>query len=114
MKATTLGYVLLTCQSLILYGLLWMCQAEYRSPTEHRAGTSKSLSEYPLLDDAVGNRGFGTIFPDNPIVVRSPDGANELYRLRADGTEWYAPGVDRLLVQQKLFLAQCLQEMRCL
>ena len=102
MKATT-GCVLLTCQSLVLYGLLLTCQREHMFPTKPSLRSS--------LDGALGGR---VLVPDAPIVFRSTDDATELYRLRADGTEWYAPGVDRAWIQGVLFQARCLVQTRCL
>ena len=61
-----------------------------------------------------GNVGIGTSVPEDPIVVRSTDDATEIYRLRADGTEWYAPGVDRAWIQGLVFQARCPVQARCL
>ena len=104
---------LLVCQSFVLYGLLLTCQKKYIYPTKQSLGTSVPLSDYPVRVFPNGSIGIGTSMPDNPVVFKSND-ATELYRLRADGTEWYAPGVDRVWVQGVLFQIRCPKQARCL
>lgn len=103
MKAT-IACALLTCQSLVMYWLLWHCQIEHKPPTEHPVGTSMPLSEYPLRYAPDGSVGIGT-----PTLL-----PEHQYILRGDGSEWYAPGVDYAEVQQRLFQARCLLGVRCL
>ena len=96
MKATTACVcMLLVCQSVLLY---W----------------SAPLSDLPLRFFPEGAVGIRTPTPDAPIVVRNTNDATELYRLNADGTEWYASGVDRAWVQGLLFQARCLEQAQCL
>lgn len=49
---------------------------------------------------------------DSPVIFRYGNGVGtEIYRLRADGSEWYAPGID----QQMLFQIRCVgTSLRCL
>ena len=114
MKVTT-ACVLLVCQSVVLYWLVFTCQKDSSLPTTPSLGTSVPLSEYPLRSFPDGPVGIGTPIPDDPIVFRSRDSTGtDLYRLLADGTEWYAPGVDHAWVQGLLFQARCPVQTRCL
>ena len=111
----TMACVLLVCQSVFLYWLLFTFQAEHALLPKHSLGTSVPLSEFPLRFSPNGSLGLGTPIPEDPIVFRSRDSTGaDLYRLLADGTEWYAPGVDRAWIQGLLFQARCLAQARCL
>mgnify|MGYP001581409426 CR=1 FL=1 len=114
MKAT-MACVLLVCQSFVLYSLMFTCQTGHALLPKPSLGTSVPLSQYPLRSFLDGSVGIGTPIPEDPIVFRSRDSTGaDLYRLLADGTEWYAPGVDRAWIQGLLFQARCLAQARCL
>ena len=60
--------------------------------------------------------------PGQPPLVQEQEGfllvhpgtLDEIYRRSENGTQWYAPGADHALVQQKIFQARCLKEVPCL
>lgn len=95
-------------------GLLLFLQGQQPQP-KMSLGIAQHLGPPRYSLGLGGTIGIGTPTPDDPIVVKNPVAPhNELYRLRADGTEWYAPDVSPEWVQGRLFQLLCPANVWCL
>lgn len=75
----------------------------------------RTLTEPGFYVAPGGAMSIGITAPEHPVVFKSLTAPHaDIYRLYANGTEWYAPGISREWVHGRLFQLQCPREAQCL